>query len=158
MAEILLAKYPGNVFRPLPEWRDEASKIHIGDVLKAKGSSKRSLLFLRKYFALLKVGFDYWEPEEGSITIRGKEYTPQKDFERFRKDVIILSGKFHVVSNIRGEAKVEADSIAFGRMSEETFSDLYNATVNVLLEYVQSMEGWSKAEVDLAVGQFLEFV
>jgi hypothetical protein len=57
-------------------------------------------------------------------------------FERFRKDVTILAGHHHPVVNLKGELRMEADSIAFGNMSEEEFEKLYNATLAVLVHKV----------------------
>ena len=55
------------------------------------------------------------------------------DFDRFRKDLIILTGNFTAVYNARGEVRVEAKSISFAGMDEAGFEKLYSKTIDVIL-------------------------
>lgn len=113
----------------------EASKrFGLGEVAKAEISRPRNLKFFRKWWALVEVGFDLWQEIGVRAEYKGEEVRP--DLERFRKDVTILAGHGKPVVNLRGEVRFEADSIAFGNMSEESFEKLYNATVDVILEKV----------------------
>lgn len=49
------------------------SKIKCGDVLSANFKKARNPRFHRKYFALLNLGYEYWEPVGGSISPEEKE-------------------------------------------------------------------------------------
>jgi hypothetical protein len=75
-----------------------------------------------------------WEEIGVRAEYKGEPVMPS--FERFRKDVTILAGHHHPVVNLKGELRMEADSIAFGNMSEEEFEKLYNATLAVLVHKV----------------------
>ncbi|MEQ5186793.1 DUF1367 family protein, partial [Providencia alcalifaciens] len=49
------------------------SKIKCGDVLSANFKKARNPRFHRKYFALLDLGYEYWEPVGGTISPEEKE-------------------------------------------------------------------------------------
>ncbi|MEQ4693329.1 DUF1367 family protein [Providencia manganoxydans] len=49
------------------------SKIKCGDVLSADFKKARNPRFHRKYFALLNLGYEYWEPTGGTISPEEKE-------------------------------------------------------------------------------------
>ncbi|WP_368869449.1 DUF1367 family protein [Proteus terrae] len=49
------------------------SKIKCGDVLSANFKKARNPRFHRKYFALLNLGYEYWEPVGGTISPEEKE-------------------------------------------------------------------------------------
>ena len=61
---------------------------------------------------------------------------PQKNPERFRKDVIILAGYFDATYRLDGDVRIEAKSISFASMSEDEFEKLYSATIDVILKHV----------------------
>ncbi|MGO2346142.1 MAG: DUF1367 family protein, partial [Providencia sp.] len=49
------------------------SKIKCGDVLYGDFKKARNPRFHRKYFALLNLGYEYWEPTGGTISPEEKE-------------------------------------------------------------------------------------
>ncbi|MBG2888675.1 DUF1367 family protein [Proteus mirabilis] len=49
------------------------SKIKCGDVLSANFKKARNPRFHRKYFSLLNLGYEYWEPVGGTISPEEKE-------------------------------------------------------------------------------------
>jgi hypothetical protein len=97
-------------------------------------TNPRNLAFFRKWWALVTVGFDLWEELCPRLQYKGQDVAP--NIERFRKDLIILCGYSTPTLNIKGELRMEADSIAFGNMSEEQFDGLYQKTIDVLLRKV----------------------
>ncbi|MCV5935101.1 DUF1367 family protein, partial [Escherichia coli] len=44
------------------------SKIKLGSVLVAEFRQVRNPAFHRRFFALLNLGFEYWEPTRGAIS------------------------------------------------------------------------------------------
>ena len=151
MSEALLKKM-GDVFIPVPSANnpDDLQGIRSGDVIKVKFSRPRNPLFHRKYFAMLNVGFEAFEPDA-----EHKGIQVQKNFERFRKDVIIASGFYEPVANINGDVRAEAKSISFGNMAEEEFNTLYNASCNVLLQKV--LKNYTRADLDEIVETLVRF-
>ncbi len=82
---------------------------------------------------------------------------PEKNFERFRKDLTILAGHYHVVIRLDGTAKPEADSLAFGNMDQETFNGLYSNVLDVILKKIPVLCKLGADEVNKLVDQILEF-
>jgi uncharacterized protein DUF1367 len=115
------------------DW-ETCKRFKLGEVVKAEVVHPRNLKFHRKFFALIQVGFDLWEEVGVRAQYKGEEVRP--NIERFRKDVTILAGHAKPVVNLRGEVRMEADSIAFGKMDEETFEKLFSATIDVILRKV----------------------
>lgn len=120
------------------EW---LSKIKAGDVLGGEFKLARNYKFHCKWFTLVQFAFDNWEPAEG----------PEKNFERFRKEVTMLAGYYIEVPSIRGGVRYEAQSISFSKMDEETFTSLYDATVNALLKWV--LKTYAKGDVDRVMSE-----
>lgn len=151
MTDIILQKQ-GDVFIPLPNANnpDVMSGLKGGDVIKAKFTKPRNVNYHRKYFAMLNIGFEAFEP---TVTHKGEPV--QKNFERFRKDVIIAAGHYEAVANIKGEVRAEAKSISFGSMGEEEFKALYNASCNVLLQRV--LKNYTRDDLDKVVETLVRF-
>lgn len=149
--EVSLIKQ-GGAFVPADEQSAEAMcSIKAGKALRCKVTQMRNYRFHKKFFALLDIGFDAWEPVDQEY----KGLPVQKNRERFRKDCIIAAGYYDAVSNINGDVRAEAKSISFGRMSEEEFSKLYGAVVQVLLTRV--LKNYTREDLDSVVDQIVGF-
>lgn len=129
--------------------REWFAKVKLGRMVSGKFVQPRNPIFHAKFFALLNVGFGYFEETAPPIMHNGEAIKP--DFDRFRKDIIILAGKYHFVTNIKGEVRAEADSISFASMDTETFEALYNSVLQVLMQRVLTGPQWSKERVNAAV-------
>jgi len=70
MAQLQLIKQSSGILIPAtPETSDFLhSKCKLGAVLEAEFRQLRNPAFHRKFFALLNLGFDYWEPTGGAIS------------------------------------------------------------------------------------------
>lgn len=68
--ELQLIKHHSGILIPAtPETSDILqSKTRLGDVLVAKFRRVRNPAFHRRFFALLNLGFEYWEPTGGAIS------------------------------------------------------------------------------------------
>jgi hypothetical protein len=135
--------------------REWVNKLKLGKTVRGNFVQPRNPLFHNKFFALLQIGYEHFEETAPCLEHKGEPIRP--DFERFRKDVTILAGKFHFVTNIRGEVRAEADSISFANMDEETFRILYDKTLQVLLERVLKGPQWNAEKVNQTVERILEF-
>ena len=131
--EAFFTKLPNNTLVPAYDAdRELLTKIKTGSVVKLKLTRTRNLLFHRKFFALLNLGYDYWEPS-GSFNKWG--VVPERNFDQFRKDVIVMAGFYNASYRLDGDVTLEAKSIAFGNMSEDEFEKLYSACVDVILKH-----------------------
>ncbi|MBW2600152.1 MAG: DUF1367 family protein [Deltaproteobacteria bacterium] len=151
--KLSLIKTATGLFPADEDSKELYDKIKTGNTVTAEIRTVRNPAFMRKYFSLLKLGFDAWEPGEVD-SVHGK---PEKNFDRFRKDITILCGHYHLVVRLNGDVRVEADSIAFGNMTEETFEKLYNQTINVLLKNIYNSDMTSE-KLDNLVNQYMAYV
>lgn len=133
-------------------------KKKLGATILVEPREARNGAFHRKYFALLNLAFDYWKDHAETMEYKGEPVLP--NFERFRRDVAILAGFYKPVTNIKGEVRLEAESISFAAMSEERFEELYGATINVLLQRVfngRVCPKWTEEQLRSVAQQVLEF-
>ncbi|WLD56902.1 DUF1367 family protein [Salinispirillum sp. LH 10-3-1] len=104
----------------------------------------------RRFFALLNIGFDHWEPQP--IEYQGRVITPEKNFDEFRAWVTVLSGFYTVTGYPDGSVRIRAKSIKFSKMDESEFSQLFNAAVDVLLKHV--MTNYERPDLERAILEF----
>jgi hypothetical protein len=114
---------------------------------------KRMLWKHKKYFALLKIAYDNWSPGE----INSKYGVPMKNFERFRKDVAILTGHFELVIRVDGSSRPEAKSISFSKMDQIEFDKLYSKTIDLMIKNIYGHENMTAERMNELVDQFLRF-
>ncbi|MBA0085229.1 MAG: DUF1367 family protein [Acidobacteria bacterium Pan2503] len=133
-------------------------KLKPGQAVMLEGRIPRNLGFHRKYFALVNLAYDYWSERVTTIKYKGERVLP--DRERFRKDCIILAGFYRPVVNLKGEVRIEPESLKWSSMTEERFGELYDATINVLLRKVfngKVCPAWTETELREVAERVLEF-
>lgn len=138
--------------------REWFSKLKLGAVIHADARQMRNGAFFRKWWALVDLGYGYWSEAVQPLEHKGEPVLPE--FERFRKDVTILAGFYHSVVNLKGEVRIEPDSLKWASMSEETFTKLYEATIRVMLRKVfngKICPSWSEEDLRRVAEQILEF-
>lgn len=135
-------------------WNWFLRKAEPGEMVEIKTLRPRNAKFHRKFFALLTVGFEAWEPARKRKTYKGRPIA--KNFERFRKDIIILAGFYEQTFDLRGRMKLEAKSISFANMEDEEFEQVYSAVADVLLAKVLTTYK-GRAELDAVVEQIMGF-
>lgn len=94
----------------------KADKTYYLDVKVA-----RNYLFHRKFFSLLKYGFDNQDRYD--------------DFTSFRYEVIMRAGFYKTHITIKGKTLFIPDSIAFDKMPAEEFEKLYDKAIDVILKH-----------------------
>lgn len=136
------------------ESAEKLRKLKLGATARAKVAQMRNGKFFRKWFALVTVAFDHWEPGELQAP-RWEGVTPEKAFDRFRKDLTILAGYYESSYRLDGSVRIEAQSIAWGNMSEEAFETLYGNTINAVLKHV--LRTYTRDDLERVVEQVLRF-
>ena len=91
-------------------------KLKNDTVFSAEIKQPRNYEFHKKLFALVKIGCD----NSKSITA---------PLEVYRKYITIKAGYYKVYQTPKGNF-IEADSISFGSMSQETFEELYKRVLD----------------------------
>lgn len=126
-----------------------------GEVIEIEAKLPRNSKFHRKFFALLNLAFEAWEPDR--VRQQYKGLPVQKNFERFRSDVTIAAGYFDQTFDLDGNMKLEAKSIKFASMDDADFEMLYSAVVDVVLGKILTTYK-DRAELDDVVAQVMRFV
>ena len=159
MAEANFIKLSGGQLIPASDHDKEIiDKIKAGEVVNLKFTRVRNYQFFKKWWALVNFAFDYFEPPELSVDAKEKwkkNVIPEKNLDRFRKDLIILAGYYEAYYRVDGSVRIEAKSISFGSMSEDEFEKLYSATVDVVLKHVCTQ--FTGEMLDRVVDQAMSF-
>ena len=159
MAELTLQKVSAQMLVPVSD-DDQlfVQQLKTGQVIRAEFRKTRNPHFHRKFFALLKLGFDHFEPGPCRMAGTDQWFTPEKNFDEFRRWVTVKAGFYDVIGYPDGGVRVRARSLKFSSMSQETFQQLYSASVDVLLDFVlHPSRGWSREKVDDLVEQVIHF-
>jgi len=128
------------------------TKCKLGGTAHGKFTELRNPGFHRKYFALLNIAFENWDPG----VVDTKWGAPVKNFDEFRKNIAILCGYRELVFKMDGSYRMVAKSISFSGMEQEEFEGLYQATITVLLKNVYGSD-MSREKLDNIVNEYLSF-
>ena len=155
MAELQFIVMAGGLLRPEnEETAEQVQKWKVGSFIIGKFRRPRNPKFHRKFFALLGVLFDEWEPVDSEY----KGVAAEKSRERFREEITILAGYYDIVCSLKGETRVVAKSVSFASMEEPEFERLYMAVHKVGMEKILNSKGWSERDLHDAVARLMDFV
>jgi len=158
VTELLFTRGQAALIPACEEASDWLKRKRLGSTILVEPREPRNGAFFRKWWALVNLGFEYWKDNAATLEYKGTPVQP--DFDRFRRDVTILAGHYHPVVNLKGDMRLEADSLKWASMSEETFAKLYDQTINVLLQRVfngKCCPEWTEEQLRSVAEQILEF-
>lgn len=156
--DLLFQKSATGLLPACEEAAEWLRKKKLGATILVEPREMRNGAYFRKWFALVQFAYDHWSECVATIEYNGQPVLP--DFERFRKDVTISAGFYHPVVNLKGELRIEAESLKWSQMTEERFDQLYSATIQVMLRRVFNGEvckTWTEGELRAVVEQVMEF-
>jgi len=111
-------------FIPSPEHYDDFNSIKNGTHLTITIKKIRNVALFRKFFALINVAYENRQTmEDVSIDV-------------FRKELTKRAGYYESYTDLKGNTIYIAKSIAFEKMDEKEFTELYNKVLDVILEKV----------------------
>jgi hypothetical protein len=152
--EIFLTQTPSGALIPADGAAVEAlERVPKGKVVRAVLTVPRNYAFHKKGFALYGVIYELWSEGLGEHEFRGRKVRPE--FTRFRKDLTIMAGFYNPVFNIRGEVRVEAESLSFTSMPQERFEEVYSALIDTALEKV--VPHVPREQIEDAVDRIMRF-
>ena len=135
-------------------WKIATGK-EAGEMFNLETVFPRNPKFHRKMFALLSVGFDSWEPDRKRFNYNGRAI--EKNFERFREQVLIMAGHYDQVFSLRGDKmELVAKSISYAALDDAEFETLYSAVIDVLLREVCTRYA-GRAELEAVVERVMGF-
>lgn len=129
-------------------------KLILNDVITSDFVKPRNYRFHKKWFAIVKFAYEHWTPAKLESP-KWEGVIPEKSFDRFRKDIIIMSGRYDAVYRVDGSVRIEAKSISFAKMDEEEFIKLWDKTINVILEKI--LTNYTKDDLDKTVKKLETF-
>lgn len=152
----IFEKASGDVLIPVDEnGKKLVAAVALGEGFSVEIKKARNIKFHRLFFALLNFAFEMWDPPE-SREFRGQKI--QKNFDRFREEVLILAGHYEPTYSLDGSLKLEAKSIAFANCDEHEFKTVYSAVLDVVWERIFRQAHFrSKDEVEGVVAQLLAY-
>ena len=115
---------------------EEKRKLKIGETYQVEVKRPRNYQFHKKFFALLNIG---WENTDVEMP-----------FDTYRRWVTIRAGFYKVYHTPKGEL-YEPESIAFSNMDEDTFSEVYERVLSIILKDT----GADKPDVEAMLIDFL---
>jgi hypothetical protein len=115
---------------------DEKRKLKIGETYQVEVKRPRNYQFHKKFFALLNIG---WENTDVEMP-----------FDTYRRWVTMRAGFYKVYHTPKGEL-YEPESIAFSNMDDDTFSEVYERVLSIILKDT----GADKPDVEMMLNDFL---
>ena len=107
---------------------EEKRKLKLGETYSVEVKVVRNVDFHRKYFALIAYAWEFLDEQETERF---------KDKENFRKYIEIAAGHCDVIFHPRLQEFVEIPkSIAFAKMDNTAFSDLYGRVKDVIFSII----------------------
>ena len=107
---------------------EQKRKLKLGETYSVEVKVVRNVDFHRKYFALIAYAWEFLDEQETERF---------KDKENFRKYIEIAAGHCDVIFHPRLQEFVEIPkSIAFAKMDNTAFSDLYGRVKDVIFSII----------------------
>lgn len=107
---------------------EEKRKLKLGETYSVEVKVVRNVDFHRKYFALIAYAWEF---------LTEQEIDKFKDKDNFRKYIEIAAGHCEVIFHPRLQEFVEIPkSIAFAKMDNTAFSDLYGRVKDVIFSII----------------------
>lgn len=153
--EVFLVKTMSGALVPMDQDIEAFKRFKAGSVIRCDIKEMRNGRFFKKYWALVKVAFDLWTETMPSVQYKGMDIAP--NFDRFRKDLTVLSGYYNATFNVKGEVRMEPQSLKWSEMNEETFEDLYQKTITTIIEKIIPNRKMTADDLNNWVFKVLEF-
>lgn len=151
-----MVKTPGGALVPMDDCEHlKTARWKVGGVVRGDFVEMRNGPYFRKWWALAKVAYDMWADDLTPQQYQGQVVRP--NFERFRKDLIILTGRFTPVYAADGTVRLDARSISFAKMDEAAFDALYSETINVVLGKILNDKGMTEKSLRACVDSIMRF-
>ena len=131
--QLEMLKMAGGMLIPLNDEQAEAlNKFKTGEQYQVEIKQVRNPAFHRKVFAFFKFCFDHWSADK----TEWQYFDERKQFDTFRKNLTVLAGFREVSYTIDGRMRVDAQSLAYGNMTQDEFEQCYNSSINAAMSSI----------------------
>lgn len=106
---------------------DSKKMLKVGNVYEATIKEMRNVAFHRKYFSLINLAWEYLNEQQRTFF--------NEDVNAFRKTVEVAAGHYEPVYSVARQSWLEVPkSIAFDKLSESDFEQLYEKVKSVIFQ------------------------
>ena len=151
MADLSFMRTPAGLVPADDRASEWFAKVKMGQPVTASVKLPRNGRFHRKFFAMLDVAYSNHDWPE----IETKWGSIRTSPEMFRKYVIVKAGHYEADLTPHGEIRVVPKSIAWAKMDEAEFSQLYSDVLDVIL--MEFLTNWSDGDMERAVHMMMGF-
>ena len=131
--QLEMLKMAGGMLAPLDDMQAEAlMKFKTGEQYQVEIKQTRNPAFHRKVFAFFKFCFDHWAADK----TKWEHFDERKQFDTFRKHLTVLAGFYESTYNIKGDLRIEAQSLSYGNMEQAEFESCYKALINAAIKHI----------------------
>lgn len=120
--KVLIYKKNNNLVPAYDSDFENLKKYKDNEFYEIEIKNKRNILFHRKFFALLNLGF-----ESQDIC---------SNFELFREAILIENGFYFYAKNFKGQIIKVAKSISFANMDNAEFENVFNKVLDYLCKLI----------------------
>lgn len=124
MKTVLQKSYGNNLIVLDHEDYDRLPQVFVAEVKPA-----RNPLFHRKVFQFFRFCFEHWKSDREFMDEPGQ-------FEVFRKHLTCLAGYYDSYYSIKGETRIEAQSLAYENMDDEEFRRCYSSLIDAAIKHI----------------------
>ena len=131
--KIKFIKQSGGLLCPASDIEsDKMARFKTGEMYEIDIKLVRNAKFHGKVFKFFTFCFQHWSAERTHWQYQDEAM----QFDNFRKDLTKLAGFVVVVWNIDNTFTIEAQSLAFGSMSQKEFESCYRALIQAAMSNV----------------------
>lgn len=151
MADLSFMRTPAGLVPADTRAAEWFGKVRMGQPVTASVRLPRNGKFHSKFFAMLDVAYSNHDWPE----IETKFGRVRTSLEMFRRYVIVKAGHYEADMTPHGEIRVVPKSIAWAKMDEAEFSQLYSDVLDVIL--AEFLTNWSDGDMERAVQMMMGF-
>ncbi|WP_353144904.1 DUF1367 family protein [Paracoccus sp. (in: a-proteobacteria)] len=151
MADLSFMRTPAGLVPADTRAAEWFAKVRMGQPVTASVRLPRNGRFHRKFFAMLDVAYSNHDWPEIETKFGRVRTSP----EMFRRYVTVKAGHYEADMTPHGEIRVVPKSIAWAKMDEAEFSQLYSDVLDVIL--AEFLTNWSSGDMDRAVEMMMGF-
>jgi len=130
--KINMIKQRGGLLAPASDLEEHRMmRFKTGECYPVELKLTRNSAFHGKVFAFFTYCYKYY-----CGTTRNEHYDESKQFDFFRSELTCLAGYKDVYYRMDGSVRVEAQSISYAKMDQETFEQFYTALINAACKHV----------------------
>ena len=131
--QLEMLKIEGGMLAPLDDMQAEVlMKFKTGEQYQVEIKKARNPAFHRKVFAFFKFCFDHWAADK----TEWEHFDERKQFDTFRKHITVLAGFDESTYNIKGNLRIEAQSLSYGNMEQAEFESCYKALISAAIKHI----------------------